>query len=60
VGSIYHHFGGKAGLAAALYVEGLEDYQQGFLAVLARQPDAEAGIKGVVQHHLRGLRGTAT
>ncbi len=53
VGSIYHHFGGKEGLAAALYVEGLEDYQRGFLAVLARQPDAEAGIKGVVQHHLR-------
>jgi AcrR family transcriptional regulator len=53
VGSIYHHFGGKEGLAAALYVEGLEDYQRGLLAVLARQPDAEAGIKGVVRHHLR-------
>lgn len=53
VGSIYHHFGGKEGLAAALYVEGLADYHRGFLAVLDRQPDAEAGIKGVVRHHMQ-------
>ena len=29
VGSIYHHFGDKEGLAAALYVEGLRSYQEG-------------------------------
>ena len=53
VGSIYHHFGGKEGLASALYVQGLEDYQRGFLAVLDRQREAESGIKGIVRHHLR-------
>jgi AcrR family transcriptional regulator len=53
VGSIYHHFGDKEGLADALYVEGLRAYQQGFLAVLARQSVAERGVKGLVRHHLR-------
>jgi AcrR family transcriptional regulator len=53
VGSIYHHFGDKEGLAAALYVEGLRDYQQGFLAVLSRERSAERGVKGLVRHHLR-------
>jgi AcrR family transcriptional regulator len=52
-GSIYHHFGDKEGLAAALYVEGLRDYQAGFLAVLRRDPGAESGVKALVRHHLR-------
>jgi AcrR family transcriptional regulator len=54
VGSIYHHFGGKEGLAAELYVEGLRGYQQGFLDALARNPDdAEGGVRALVRHHLR-------
>lgn len=53
VGSIYHHFGDKEGLAAALYVEGLRDYQGGYLEIVRRRPDAERGIKAVVRHHLR-------
>jgi AcrR family transcriptional regulator len=53
VGSIYHHFGDKQGLADALYVEGLRRYQAGFLDVLARQSDAERGVKALVRHHLR-------
>jgi AcrR family transcriptional regulator len=52
-GSIYHHFGDKEGLAAALYVEALRDYQQGVLAVLERERDAERGVKALVRHHLR-------
>jgi AcrR family transcriptional regulator len=52
-GSIYHHFGDKEGLAAALYVEGLRDYQRGILAVLNREADAERGVKALVRHHLR-------
>src|SRR5215203_1122980 len=52
-GSIYHHFGGKEGLAAALYVDGLAGYQDGFLAQLRRARDAEAAIKALVRHHLR-------
>jgi AcrR family transcriptional regulator len=56
VGSLYHHFGGKDELAEQLYVEILRDYQRGFLAVLARERDAEHGIKGLVRHHLRWVR----
>lgn len=52
-GSIYHHFGGKEGLAAALYVEGLADYQQGFLRRLRAARDPEQAVKGLVRHHLR-------
>lgn len=53
IGSIYHHFGGKEGLAAELYVEGLRGYQQGLLRALERNDDAEAAIRAVVRHHLR-------
>src|SRR5919199_2136738 len=52
-GSIYHHFGGKEQLAAALYVEGLRDYQERFLAVLRAGAGAEATVRGIVTGHLR-------
>jgi AcrR family transcriptional regulator len=52
-GSIYHHFGDKEGIAAALYVEALRDYQHGVLAILEREHDGERGIKALVRHHLR-------
>jgi AcrR family transcriptional regulator len=52
-GSIYHHFGGKEGLAAALYVEGLGEYQQGFLERLRAARGPEEAVKGLVRHHLR-------
>lgn len=52
VGSIYHHFGGKDGIAGALYLEGLGDYQRGFLETLDRTHCTQAGIEGVVHHHL--------
>jgi AcrR family transcriptional regulator len=53
VGSIYHHFGGKEGLAAELYVEGLRGYQQGLLLALEANPEAEAAVRALVRHHLR-------
>jgi AcrR family transcriptional regulator len=56
-GSIYHHFGDKEGLAAALYVEALRDYQRGFLEVLRRETDPERGVKALVRHHLRWVAG---
>jgi AcrR family transcriptional regulator len=52
VGSIYHHFGGKDALAGALYLEGLGDYQRGFLATLDSADSTRAGIEGVVHHHV--------
>ena len=51
-GSIYHHFGSKDGILAALYSEALATYQEETLAVLAAAGSAEAGIRGVVVHHL--------
>jgi AcrR family transcriptional regulator len=51
-GSVYHHFGGKEQLAAAVYVEGIRDYQAGFLRVLEEQDDAKEGIFAVVRYHL--------
>jgi AcrR family transcriptional regulator len=56
VGSIYHHFGSKANLAAALYVEGLREYQAGFLKELRRCRSAETGIRAVVAYHLAWIR----
>ena len=53
IGSIYHHFGGKEGLAAELYVDGLGGYQAGLLEALEGKPDAEASIRALVRHHLR-------
>src|ERR1700716_308203 len=56
VGSVYHHFGGKDRIAAALYVDGLADYQAGFLATLEAHDDARAGVEALVRHHLRWVR----
>ena len=53
IGSIYHHFAGKQELAAALYLDGLRDYQQAFLEVLEQGGDAEATVKAIVENHLR-------
>jgi AcrR family transcriptional regulator len=55
IGSIYHHFGSKEELAAALYVEGLRDYQNGYLGELERHAGAEAAVKAVVGHHLNWI-----
>src|SRR5919204_2767983 len=52
VGSIYHHFGGKAGVAAALYAGALRDYQQGVLDLIRERRGARQGIEGIVRHHL--------
>jgi AcrR family transcriptional regulator len=51
-GSIYHQFSGKEELAAAVYLEGLRDYQQGLLAELARHRRAAGGIRAIVRYHL--------
>jgi AcrR family transcriptional regulator len=51
-GSIYHHFGGKEELAAALYVEGLRDYQRSFMAALEADDGAERTVRAIVVNHL--------
>lgn len=52
VGSIYHFFGSKDEIAAALYLEGLRDYHDGLHAHLRRKRGAAALVKGVVTYHL--------
>jgi len=52
-GSIYHHFKGKEQLAAEVYLEGIREYQEGFLAALEEQVNAREGIFAVVAYHLR-------
>lgn len=51
-GSIYHHFGSKEQLAAAVYLEGIADYQEGYVRVLESCTDAKAGIYKVISYHL--------
>jgi AcrR family transcriptional regulator len=52
VGSIYHHFGSKEGIAAALYIEAIADYQDGALAELRAARSSAAGIRAMVTHFL--------
>lgn len=52
MGSIYHHFGDKDGIAGALYLGGLRDYQQGFLASLDQARSTREGIEGGVHYHV--------
>ena len=53
VGSIYHHFGGKAEIATALYVEGLRGYHEGLMRVLlADGQSAEETVRAIVSNHL--------
>lgn len=60
VGSIYHHFGSKEELASALYLAGLQSYQEGFLRELKRHRKAESGIRAVVSYHLGWIRNRAS
>jgi AcrR family transcriptional regulator len=52
VGSIYHHFGDKDGIAGALYLEGLSRYQRGFTNVLDETSTAREGVERCVRYHL--------
>ncbi|GAB4340202.1 MAG: TetR/AcrR family transcriptional regulator [Candidatus Abyssubacteria bacterium] len=51
-GSIYHFFSSKEGLAAAIYVQAIADYQKRILAALENNPRARAGVHEVVKCHL--------
>ncbi len=53
VGSIYHHFGDRDGIAAALYIEILSGYQAGVVRALGRANDGADGVEALVRHHLR-------
>ncbi|MBT7538521.1 MAG: TetR/AcrR family transcriptional regulator, partial [Gammaproteobacteria bacterium] len=48
VGSLYHHFGSKEGIAEALFVEGVDHFNAGLLAALLPRRTASTGIKAMV------------
>src|SRR3954469_703229 len=53
-GSIYHHFGAKDGVLAALVADALAGYQDGLLAVLdAHAEDARGAIRAAVAYELQ-------
>lgn len=52
VGSIYHHFGNKEGLAAALFAQGLDDYWTRLIAAIAAAPDARLAIHAMLDTHV--------
>ncbi len=52
-GSIYHHFKSKELLAAQVYLEGIRDYQTGFLGILQKQEKAREGIFTLIKYHLK-------
>ena len=55
-GSIYHHFKGKEQLAAAVYLQGIVDYQAGLKSELNRCPGARQGLAALVRYHLLWVR----
>ena len=51
VGSLYHHFGSKEGIAEELFIDGIQRFNAGMLQRLARCGGAEASVKGVVRFY---------
>lgn len=51
-GSFYHHFAGKEQVAAALYVEALRLFQEGFVRELRRHADPREAIVACVAFHI--------
>jgi len=57
VGSIYHHYGTKEGIAAALFAQGLDDYWAGLIASVAARKSAERAIHGLIEAHVVWIEG---
>lgn len=51
VGSLYHHFGSKEGVAGALFLECIGDLNAGLIERLEACEDAEAGVRAVVEQY---------
>jgi AcrR family transcriptional regulator len=55
-GSLYHHFPTREHLAAAVWLDGLRRFQEGFAATLAKATSAEDGVRSGVRFHLRWVQ----
>ena len=51
IGSIYHHFGNKEGVAAGLFIDGITRLNADLLRKLGRCKTAEAGVRTVVTQY---------
>ena len=51
IGSLYHHFGNKEGVAAGLFIDGIERLNADLLKKLKRCKTAEAGVRTVVTQY---------
>ncbi len=51
VGSLYHHFGSKDGIAEELFIDGIEHFNQGMLRKLKASSNAEESVKAVVRFY---------
>lgn len=57
-GSIYHHFGSKEGVLAAVLVGVIDDYQRTLIGALeAHRDDPEGGVRAVIGAHLAWTEG---
>jgi AcrR family transcriptional regulator len=57
IGSFYHHFSGKADVAATLYVETLDRYKRTFLSEVGKHGRPRDGIEAAVRWHVRWTAG---
>ena len=48
VGSLYHHFGNKEGIAEAVFIDGVNQFNSRLLAALLPRRTASTGIKAIV------------
>lgn len=52
IGSIYHHFGDKEQLIAALFTSAIEEYTEGFLGALVSSRRPKSGLEHASRFHL--------
>jgi AcrR family transcriptional regulator len=52
-GSLFHHFGSKDELAAALYFSSLEAYQNSLIGALKSSPNGQKGISALIRAHIK-------
>lgn len=55
VGSLYHHFGNKEAIAAAVFIEGMRDFAGQVAGALATAQGAEGGIKALVRANVEWI-----
>lgn len=55
VGSLYHHFGNKEAIAAAVFIEGMRDFGVLVARALESAQGAEAGIRALVMANIEWI-----